>query len=150
MPTEKTTERWAEYETAGDVNRYIAQLEKQVAALTAELNELKVTYQLMSDAGLRALRKWKAAHPEQDMWPDQAANMVWLMEHCDALTNENDLLRVENTELCHQMVVDDDCAAALAACAAFRAWLREPPALIPGGSLVEVARLVDAALAAKP
>ena len=78
MPTEKTTERWAEYETAGDVNRYIAQLEKQMVAQTTELD------------------------------------------------------------------------AALAACAAFRAWLREPPALIPGGSLVEVARLVDAALAAKP
>jgi len=128
MPTEKTTERWAEYETAGDVNRYIAQLEKQVAALTAELNELKVTYQLMSDAGLRALRKWKAAHPEQDMWPDQAANMVWLMEHCDALTAERDAGRV--------------------ACIAFRDWLNEPPALIPGGSLADVARLVVAALAA--
>jgi len=128
MPTEKLIERWAEYETVGDVNRYIAKLEKQVAALTAELDELKVTYRLMSDAGLRAARKWKAAHPDQDMWPDQAANMVWLMEHCDEQTAE--------------------LAAALAACAAFRAWLREPPALVPGGSLVEVARLVDAALAA--
>lgn len=39
----------------------------------------------------RAIKLWQAAHPDRsDIWPDQAALLVWLLEQLDAMRAERD------------------------------------------------------------
>ena len=47
--------------------------------------ELQATFDLRWQADQRAIKKWQAAHPGNDLvWPDHADMVVWLLEQLDA------------------------------------------------------------------
>lgn len=49
-----------------------------------ERDELQQTFDLRWNADMRAIRRWQAAHPGNDLvWPDHADMVVWLMEELD-------------------------------------------------------------------
>jgi chromosome segregation ATPase len=74
----------------------------KIQALTSERDELSATLEMMSAAGLRAVRMWREAHPDADIWPDQASNQVWLMERVEALKKERDAALDEVIEMVSQ------------------------------------------------
>jgi hypothetical protein len=71
----------------------------QVAEMTAELSELRHTYQLMSDASRRAASMWREAHPGAEIWPDMAQAEIWLLE-------QNERLAVQVAALTERMKVN--------------------------------------------
>lgn len=49
--------------------------------VATELDELRATFQLRWDADMRAIKRWQAAHPGNELvWPDHADLVVWLMD----------------------------------------------------------------------
>ena len=63
--------------------------------LRADRAELQHSADLQTTASARAITLWQAAHPDRsDIWPDQAALLVWLLEQLDATRAERDGLAV--------------------------------------------------------
>lgn len=49
-----------------------------------ELRDLKATFDLRWDADMRAIKRWQAAHPGNELvWPDHADMVIWLLEQLD-------------------------------------------------------------------
>jgi chromosome segregation ATPase len=54
----------------------------------AEIAELRATLNMRYDADQRAIRRWQAAHPGNELtWPDHADMVVWMLERCDTLAD---------------------------------------------------------------
>jgi len=48
------------------------------------IEELERTFAFRWDADMRAIKRWQAAHPGNDLvWPDHADMVVWLLEEHD-------------------------------------------------------------------
>lgn len=55
-----------------------------MAGLNRELIDLRALFDLRWKADQRAVKRWKAAHPERQLvWPDHADMVVWLIEQAD-------------------------------------------------------------------
>jgi hypothetical protein len=51
----------------------------------SDVAELQATFDLRWQADQRAIKKWQAAHPGNELvWPDHADMVVWLLEQLDA------------------------------------------------------------------
>lgn len=62
----------------------IARLISERTELTEERDDLQATFDLRWKADMRAIKRWQAAHPGNDLtWPDHADLVVWLMEELD-------------------------------------------------------------------
>ncbi len=85
----------------------IKYLRSEVERLTAERDELKATLQLMADASRHAALLWKAQHPG-DVWPDQAENMVWLVEEHKRIAAELAAARKALADIWDEVFEDDD------------------------------------------
>ncbi len=49
-----------------------------------ELIERRASFDLRWDADMRAIKRWQAAHPGNDLtWPDHADMVVWLLEQIE-------------------------------------------------------------------
>jgi hypothetical protein len=70
------------------VNATNRELASQIAASEsmAPFAELPVTFDLMWNADMRAIKAWQDAHPETEgmVWPDRANHVMWLMDQLDA------------------------------------------------------------------
>ena len=63
---------------------------KLIAALKEKIKGLEVTLDLIHDADMRAIKMWQEAHPDKEnMWPDQAMMVCWLMERVKDLESDN-------------------------------------------------------------
>lgn len=77
------------YMAAGDARKEYDEI--QMSHLRAELekalqeaSEYQTTFNLQWQADQRAIKRWQAAHPGNDLtWPDRADMVVWLMEQYD-------------------------------------------------------------------
>lgn len=59
----------------------LAALAARIVALEADLADLQRTFDLRWDADMRAVKRWRAGHPERDLiFPDRADLVVWLLE----------------------------------------------------------------------
>ncbi len=57
---------------------------EEVAKLIAERDELQATFDRRWKADMRAISRWQAAHPgKENIWPDHADLVVWLLEQLD-------------------------------------------------------------------
>ena len=66
----------------------------EIATLKEQVKELEVTLDLIHDADMRAIKMWQEAHPDKEnMWPDQAMMVCWLMERVRELEAERNLLK---------------------------------------------------------
>jgi len=66
----------------------------EIATLKEQVKELEVTLDLIHDADMRAIKMWQEAHPDKEnMWPDQAMMVCWLMERMRELEAERNLLK---------------------------------------------------------
>lgn len=55
--------------------------------VTAECEAMHQTFDLRQKADMRAIKRWQAAHPGNDLtWPDHADMVVWLLERLDLVT----------------------------------------------------------------
>lgn len=53
-------------------------------ATDQELGELRATFDIAWNADMRAIKRWQEAHPgNDDVWPDRADMVVWLMDQLD-------------------------------------------------------------------
>lgn len=53
--------------------------------MRAELDDMQATFDLRWEADQRAIKRWQAAHPGNDLvWPDHADLVVWLLEQLPA------------------------------------------------------------------
>jgi hypothetical protein len=67
--------------TTDEAARKIEKLESDLAAAKEEAESLQATFDLQWEADQRAIKRWQAAHPGNDLvWPDRADMVVWLME----------------------------------------------------------------------
>lgn len=80
----------------GDIRGWLEDLRKlpeaaEVVALTAERDELQQTFDLRYHADLRALKRWRAGHPERELlMPDHADMVVWLLERASTCGTTRD------------------------------------------------------------
>lgn len=59
--------------------------EARVNKAIEESDELEALFDMQWEADQRAVKRWRAAHPDNDMvLPDRADMVVWLMEQLDA------------------------------------------------------------------
>lgn len=57
---------------------------KSRRALLEKLDELERVFDHCWEADQRAIKRWQAAHPGNDnVWPDRADLVVWLMEQLE-------------------------------------------------------------------
>ena len=62
----------------------------EIATLKEQVKELEVTLDLIHDADMRAIKMCQEAHPDKEnMWPDQAMMVCWLMERVKDLESDN-------------------------------------------------------------
>ena len=55
--------------------------------------ELGFTFDLRWKADMRAIKRWQAAHPGNDLvWPDHADMVVWLLGEVDRLLKEKEII----------------------------------------------------------
>jgi hypothetical protein len=67
--------------TIDEAARKIEKLESDLAAAKEEAESLQATFDLQWEADQRAIKRWQAAHPGNDLVrPDRANMVVWLME----------------------------------------------------------------------
>jgi len=53
--------------------------------LIDEVEEYETSFRLRYDADMRAIKRWQAAHPGNELvWPDHADMVVWLLEQLEA------------------------------------------------------------------
>ena len=58
---------------------------RDLIQVTEERDELQQLFNLQWRADQRAIKRWQAAHPGNDLvWPDHTNMVVWLMEQHDA------------------------------------------------------------------
>lgn len=61
--------------------------EAQIKELTEERDEMQELFDLQWKADQRAIKRWRAAHPGNNLvWPDRANMVCWLMEQHDILS----------------------------------------------------------------
>jgi hypothetical protein len=64
-----------------------AELMASAPAMREELDDLQRTFDLMWAADMRAIKRWQAAHPGNDLtWPDRSKLTEWLLERLSATT----------------------------------------------------------------
>jgi hypothetical protein len=62
----------------------IMDLGLQIEQLRSERDELQMLFDMQWQADQRAIKRWQEAHPGNDnVWPDRADMVVWLMEKYD-------------------------------------------------------------------
>mgnify|MGYP003526878603 FL=1 len=84
------------------------EIKARLDALLAKLADLQQSATLQTAASDRAIKLWQAAHPDRsDIWPDQAALLVWLLEQLDAMRAERDGLRAQLATAAKLMRADD-------------------------------------------
>lgn len=67
-----------------------------VKGLQADIAELTRLFDLQWKADTRAIKRWQAAHPGNDLvWPDRADMVVWLMERFESNTTYKALRRAQ-------------------------------------------------------
>jgi len=65
---------------------HVKQLEGAVKELKDSVADLEATFHLRHLADMRAIKRWRAAHPGKELvMPDHADLVVWLMKQYDAL-----------------------------------------------------------------
>ena len=65
---------------------HVNQLEGAVKELKDSVADLEATFHLRHLADMRAIKRWRAAHPGKELvMPDHADLVVWLMKQYDAL-----------------------------------------------------------------
>lgn len=65
-----------------------AELMAAAPAMRDEIEELQRTFDLRWEADMRAIKRWRAAHPGNDLvMPDHADMVVWLLEQLPANSN---------------------------------------------------------------
>ncbi len=58
-----------------------AELMASAPKLKADLEDMQRTFDLRWKADMRAIKRWQAAHPGNELvWPDHADLVVWLLE----------------------------------------------------------------------
>ena len=68
-------------------NGYIEEAERERDELRRTNEELQLSFDLRWKADQRAIKRWQAAHPGNDLtWPDHADMVVWLLEQ---ISSEN-------------------------------------------------------------
>jgi hypothetical protein len=61
-------------------------LKLQLDQMTAERDELEQLFDMTWRADMRAVKRWREAHPGNDLvLPDRADMVVWLMEQYDEM-----------------------------------------------------------------
>jgi len=76
----------------------------EIATLKEQVKELEVTLDLIHDADMRAIKMWQEAHPDKEnMWPDQAMMVCWLMEELDGERTHNRILKESQADWFEQM-----------------------------------------------
>ena len=56
------------------------------SVVTTRLSDLRATFDLRWKADMRAIKRWQAAHPGNDLvWPDHADMVVWLLGEVERL-----------------------------------------------------------------
>ena len=87
MNNTSRTPSTVDYEAAR-AERLEAECERLRAAEAASRSvaeRLQSTFNLRWDADMRAIKRWQAAHPGNDLtWPDRADMVVWLLDQSDA------------------------------------------------------------------
>ncbi len=64
----------------------VAKLIAERDELKQERDELQATFDLRWKADMRAIKRWQAAHPGNELvWPDHADMVVWLLEQVEEL-----------------------------------------------------------------
>jgi hypothetical protein len=59
---------------------------EEVGELTAEIVDLRASFDLRWKADMRAIKRWQAVHPGKELvWPDHADMVVWLLGEVDRL-----------------------------------------------------------------
>jgi hypothetical protein len=72
------------YMRAGDSRKEYDEI--QMSKIRDERDELQQLFDLQWKADQRAIKRWQAAHPGNDLvWPDRADMVVWLMEQQERL-----------------------------------------------------------------
>lgn len=75
----------------------ILELESQVESLRAERDELNASFELRWKADMRAIARWREAHPGNELvMPDHADLCVWLLAERDALQADGERLDWED------------------------------------------------------
>lgn len=65
------------------------EMNEELEAIRAERDELQASFDLRWKADMRAIKRWQAAHPgKENVWPDRADLVVWLMSELDRLEAE--------------------------------------------------------------
>ncbi len=60
------------------------ELRQQLTKITEDRDDFARTFDLRWKADMRAIKRWQAAHPGNDLvWPDHADLVVWLMEQLE-------------------------------------------------------------------
>lgn len=71
--------------TFDEVQTMVGEYMDQVQPVDPDEKEMQHTFELRWAADMRAIKRWQAAHPGNDLvWPDHADLVVWLMEELDA------------------------------------------------------------------
>ena len=91
---------------------FARKLERERDELRRTNEGLRLTFDLRWKADQRAIKRWQAAHPGNDLtWPDHSDMVVWLMEQTrnEELERERDQWRNEHDrvvrEYQHRLVV---------------------------------------------
>ncbi len=82
---------------------YIIALETDLAAAKQEITDWEASFALYDAALARGTKKWRAAHPETNIFPDTGKMMNWFTDQLDA---ENE--RIEELEACVKAVEWDN------------------------------------------
>ena len=81
-----THDGWCRFATAAATIQYMADIEQASfeRGYQAGSAEMQRTFDIRWNADMRAIKRWQAAHPGNDLtWPDHADLVVWLMEQLD-------------------------------------------------------------------
>lgn len=82
----KQTPRQADAEDVANLCEDLENARAYIGRLADEAAEHRHSFEIRWRADMRAIERWQAAHPGNDLvWPDHADLVVWLMERHAAL-----------------------------------------------------------------
>ena len=66
------------------VDRLIGEYVDAIQPVDPDEKEMQFTFELRHKADMRAIKRWKDAHPDSEIdWPDHADMVVWLLEQLE-------------------------------------------------------------------
>ena len=67
--------------------------DRGVEKIVESNHEYRASFDLRWKADMRAIKRWQAAHPGNDLvWPDHADMVVWLLGEVDRLLKEKEII----------------------------------------------------------